>query len=201
MTTSRGVSVSPGRASSRAAPPPLAVTSWPSLTRCTVLSLSCAGRLPVCSDPRIRPFQIVQTRATHSVRLSLSPTPGSRQECLGPNLAYSSGDDGADGHQRPGCHDTGPGPYLAHSGRSPMGLACTCCVLYRVLCTVMSRGPALPSVSSLHHQDRTLAAPSRIPLTLSDHDPSLLRSSDAGCLVCAPHSAIPTTTSESFHQN
>lgn len=144
MTTSRGQA---GRVS----------VTWPGLiprcpapvtelTRCTRLSLSCAGRLPVCSDPRLRPFQIVQTRATHSVRLSLGPTPGSRQECLGPNRPGCGADDGADGRQRPGCHDTGPGPYLtaaAHPWDWPVHVV-YCTVYFVLSCHVAQHCPVSP---------------------------------------------------------
>lgn len=96
--------------------------TWPGLVpRCPApVSRSshalCPGpdspaQLRPCSDPRTRPFQIVQTRATHSVRLSLGPTPVLSQS-LGPNRPGCGPDDGADGQRRPGCHGTGPGPYL-----------------------------------------------------------------------------------------
>ena len=150
----------------RACHPGLLVT-WPGLIpRCPALSshaLVPGGRavprpeLRPCSDPRTRPFQIVQTRATHSVRLSLGPTPGSLSDPTvrdaGPMMGLMAGG---------GRVVTASAPVRTWPW--PMGLACTCCVLYRVLCTVMSRGTGRRhTVSRLHHRDRTLTAPSRVP--------------------------------------
>ena len=78
--------VSPGRASSRAAPPPCLAR----LTRCARARHSPA-QLPPCSDPRTRPFQIVQTRATHSVRLSLGPSPPSLSDPTAPDAGLMMG--------------------------------------------------------------------------------------------------------------
>lgn len=75
--------MSPGsRAGHLAGPHPALPRPRPCLTRHTRCGRArararprpCAPLRP-CSDPRTRPFQIVQTRATHSVRRSLGPTP------------------------------------------------------------------------------------------------------------------------------
>ena len=99
----------------------------------------CPAQLRPCSDPRTRPFQIVQTRATHSVRLSLGPTPVLSQS-LGPNRPGCGPDDGADGQRRPGCHGTGPGPYLLRLLALPVthgtGLYMLCTVPCTLYCHV-----------------------------------------------------------------
>ena len=51
----------------------------------------CPAQLPPCSDPRTRPFQIVQTRATHSVRLSLGPSPPSLSDPTAPDAGLMMG--------------------------------------------------------------------------------------------------------------
>ena len=110
----------------------------------------CRGRteLRPCSDPRTRPFQIVQTRATHSVRLSLGPTPGSLSDPTvrdaGPMMGLMAGR----GRVVTASAPVRTCPVATGPRLSPMGLACTCCVLYRVLCTVMSRGTGRHSVST-----------------------------------------------------
>ena len=95
--------VSPGRASSRAAPPP------------------CLARLTRCARARTAPHssrRVLIPGPDHSklsrhAQLTPSVSLSARHPVsLGPNRPGCGPDDGADGQQRPGCHGTGPGPYL-----------------------------------------------------------------------------------------
>ena len=134
----------PGRVTSHLAGPRPALPR-PRHTRCararTAPHSSCRVLIPGPDHSKLSRHAQLTPSVSLSARHPVS---------LGPNRPGCGADDGADGQQRPGCHGTGPGPYLLRpslAARDPWDwpVHVVYCTVYFVLsCHVAQHCPVSP---------------------------------------------------------